>query len=71
MSTSANNPKEEGKKDENAAIIAENKQKNQGLAALLSFLFPGSGQFYNGGLVRGLLFLIGILIGLVLFENFE
>lgn len=67
MSTLANDPKEEGKKDESAAILAENKQKNKGLAALLSFLFPGSGQFYNGGLVRGVIFLIGILIGLVLF----
>jgi hypothetical protein len=40
--------------------------KNPGLSALLSFFIPGLGQAYNGNVYRGVIFLIGTLIGLVL-----
>jgi TM2 domain-containing membrane protein YozV len=32
--------------------------KNAGLAAVLSLLIPGVGQFYNGDFLRGLFWLI-------------
>jgi TM2 domain-containing membrane protein YozV len=32
--------------------------KNPGVAAVLSFLIPGIGQFYNGDFLRGLFWLI-------------
>ena len=40
--------------------------KNPGTAAVLSFLIPGLGQFYNGKFMRGLFWLIitpGLWIG--------
>lgn len=40
--------------------------KNPGLAAVLSLLIPGIGQFYNGTFLRGLFWLIitpGLWIG--------
>lgn len=54
-------------------------RKNEGVAAVLSFLFTGLGQIYNGQIGKGLIFvLIGImlfitiffLIGLVLYPIF-
>jgi TM2 domain-containing membrane protein YozV len=42
------------------------KSKNPGLAAVLSFVIPGVGQFYNGTFWRGLFWLIvtpGLWIG--------
>lgn len=50
--------------------------KNPGLAAVLSFLFTGLGQFYNGQFGKGVLFIIGgivcialmfVLIGFILY----
>jgi TM2 domain-containing membrane protein YozV len=38
-------------------------EKNAGLAAILSFLFTGSGQVYNGQLGKGIGFVIGAVIG--------
>jgi TM2 domain-containing membrane protein YozV len=41
-------------------------QKNAGLAAVLSLLIPGVGQFYNGDILRGIFWLIvtpGLWIG--------
>ena len=35
--------------------------KNRTLAAVLSFLVPGLGQIYQGRVVKGLIFLVGIL----------
>ncbi|MFL5538571.1 MAG: hypothetical protein ACJ8J0_06235 [Longimicrobiaceae bacterium] len=32
--------------------------RNAGTAAILSFLFPGLGQMYNGKFLRGLLWMI-------------
>jgi TM2 domain-containing membrane protein YozV len=40
--------------------------KNSGLSAVLSFLIPGLGQFYNGDFLRGLFWLIvtpGLWVG--------
>jgi TM2 domain-containing membrane protein YozV len=54
-------------------------RKNEGVAAVLSFLFTGLGQIYNGQIGKGLIFvLIGVmlfitiffLIGLVLYPIF-
>lgn len=36
------------------------------LAAILSFLWPGLGQFYNGQVAKGLFLFIGILFALIL-----
>lgn len=46
-------------------ILADGvNQKNPVLAALGSFFIPGLGQVYNGeGFLKGLLFLIGTMIG--------
>lgn len=41
-------------------------QRNPGTAAVLSFLIPGLGQFYNGDFLRGIFWLIvtpGLWIG--------
>ena len=43
--------------------------KNPRIAALLSFLFTGLGQVYNGDFKRGVLFLIGTLVGILFFLN--
>jgi TM2 domain-containing membrane protein YozV len=41
-------------------------ERNPAGAAVLSFLVPGAGQAYNGDFKRGLLFLIGTIIGTLL-----
>ncbi|WP_197535229.1 hypothetical protein [Methanocella arvoryzae] len=42
--------------------------KNPLIAAVLSFIVPGWGQVYNGqGYLKGLMFMIGELIGLLFF----
>jgi TM2 domain-containing membrane protein YozV len=46
--------------------MAGTKQKSPGVAAVLSFVFPGLGQVCNGDTGRGILFLIGTLIGSLL-----
>ena len=38
-------------------------EKSPWLAFLLSYMFPGGGQIYNGQPVKGLLFLTGITVG--------
>lgn len=43
------------------------KKKEPVLAALLSFIFAGSGQVYNGELGKGILFLAGTIIGAFVF----
>lgn len=40
--------------------------KNPGLAAVISFFFPGIGQFYNGQFGKGVVFLVADLINLLL-----
>jgi TM2 domain-containing membrane protein YozV/ribosomal protein L40E len=42
----------------------EGERKSSGIAAVLSFFFPGLGQIYNGQIGKGILFIIlsGILI---------
>ena len=42
---------------------SHHEKKNSGLAAVLSFLFVGLGQIYNGQIGKGILF---IIIGVVL-----
>jgi len=40
--------------------------RNPGLAAILSFLFPGIGQIYNGTILRGVFWMVvtpGIWLG--------
>ena len=43
------------------------KEKNALLAALLSFIFTGSGQVYNGQTGKGIGILIGAIIGYFIF----
>jgi len=42
----------------NQTIIIQHQgpSKSAGLAAVLSFIYPGLGQFYNGQFIKGLLF---------------
>lgn len=40
--------------------------KNEGLAAVLSFLVPGAGQIYNGQIIKGLVLFAAQLISIVL-----
>jgi TM2 domain-containing membrane protein YozV len=42
-------------------------EKNAGVAAILSFFFPGSGQVYNGETGKGIGILIGTIIGYFIF----
>lgn len=46
---------------------APKEEKSPGLAAVLSFLFAGSGQVYNGQLGKGILLLLGEFIGAFIF----
>jgi len=43
------------------------QKKDTAIAAIASFLFPGLGQVYNGGFVRGLCFFFGTIIGYLFF----
>jgi len=43
------------------------EEKNTAIAAIASFLFPGLGQVYNGGFVRGLCIFFGTLVGYLFF----
>lgn len=47
-------------------LKASSGEKNPVLALLLSFLFPGLGQFYNDQSKKGLTLLVGAIISLVL-----
>jgi len=42
------------------------KEKNPGIAALLSFFVPGAGQIYNEQIWQGILWFIAYCISLVL-----
>lgn len=42
-------------------------EKSAGIAAILAFFFPGSGQVYNGEIGKGIGIFIGYLIGLCIF----
>jgi TM2 domain-containing membrane protein YozV len=41
------------------------EEKSAGIAALCSFFIPGLGQVYNGNLEKGVIVLIGTLIGAI------
>jgi hypothetical protein len=43
------------------------KPWNPGIAALLSFFFPGAGQIYKGDIVRGLILFFATIVGYFLF----
>ncbi|HOP05960.1 MAG TPA: hypothetical protein PLF13_01580 [candidate division Zixibacteria bacterium] len=40
--------------------------KNPGLAAVLSFFYMGLGQIYNGQIAKGVAFIVGFTISLIL-----
>lgn len=61
------------------ALTQPVQRKNEGLAAVLSFLFTGLGQVYNGQIAKGIVFvvvgivfavLIVFLIGIILYPVF-
>jgi TM2 domain-containing membrane protein YozV len=47
--------------------LIEKKEKSPGMAAILSLIFTGSGQVYNGDFIKGILVLLGSLIGALFF----
>lgn len=47
--------------------LTAKKEKSPGIAAILSFIFAGSGQIYNGEMIKGILVLLGTLIGVLIF----
>jgi TM2 domain-containing membrane protein YozV len=47
--------------------LTSKKEKSPGIAGILSFIFPGSGQVYNGEMVKGVLVLLGTLIGVLIY----
>lgn len=49
------------------ASLSPRKQKSSKLAALLSLVFPGAGQVYNGEMMKGILILIGSLFGILIY----
>jgi TM2 domain-containing membrane protein YozV len=49
------------------ATLTTRKKKSPGVAALLSVVFPGSGQVYNGETMKGILILIGSLVGILIY----
>lgn len=52
----------------NGINTPEAVKKEPLLAAIGSFFFPGLGQVYNGeGMVKGLMYLIGALVGTLIF----
>lgn len=49
------------------ALSPDEKQKiNPGLAAVLSFIFSGLGQIYNGEILKGLVIMLFSAIGMIL-----
>ena len=66
-------------KENKAPGIGEDRMKNPGVAAVLSFFVTGLGQIYNGQIVKGVLFIIiqainallmYVLIGFITFPIF-
>jgi len=54
---------EEKQTGQQSQYTGSENQKNAVLAAIASFLWTGMGQVYNGNLLKGFAFLIGVLIG--------
>jgi len=46
-----------------AMVIHDSRHTSPGVAALLSFLWPGAGQIYTGRIGQGLLWLVGTVLG--------
>lgn len=42
-------------------------KKNLKIAAILSIFFFGAGQVYNGQIKKGIMFLVGIFVGIIVF----
>jgi TM2 domain-containing membrane protein YozV len=53
-------------RNEMAAQVDQHIPKNPTLAAILSFLFMGLGQFYNGEVKKGVLFVALYIVSIVL-----
>ena len=47
--------------------VVVKEEKNAGMAAILSFFFPGAGQAYNGETGKGIGIIIGTTIGFFIF----
>jgi TM2 domain-containing membrane protein YozV len=46
-----------------ATVVVAQRKWSPGIAAVLSFFFPGVGQIYKGHILRGILWLIIVPIG--------
>lgn len=62
-----NDPAPQSYQPQVSSANSQMKQKNPGLAAVASFLWAGMGQVYNGSLIKGFAFLIGVIIGSMIF----
>ena len=51
----------------NSGPVERRQRWNPGVAAILSFLIPGTGQMYKGQVANGLAWFVMVLIGYVLF----
>jgi TM2 domain-containing membrane protein YozV len=49
------------------STLSPKREKSSKVAALLSLVFPGSGQVYNGEMMKGILVLIGSLVGILIY----
>jgi TM2 domain-containing membrane protein YozV len=47
--------------------FTEKKEKSPGIAAIVSLIFWGSGQIYNGDFLKGILVLFGTMIGFLIY----
>lgn len=48
-------------------VAGVSEQKSPFLALILSFLFPGLGQFYNGHSKKGVILIIGAIVSVILY----
>jgi TM2 domain-containing membrane protein YozV len=48
-------------------VIAQTAQPNNGIAAVLSLVIPGAGQMYKGQVGQGLIWLVVVVLGYVMF----
>lgn len=48
-------------------VAGSSEQKSPFLALILSFLFPGLGQFYNGHSKKGIIFIVAAIVSVILY----
>lgn len=48
-------------------VAGASEQKSPFLALILSFLFPGLGQFYNGHSKKGIILVVGAIVSVILY----